>query len=162
RSRIPGVGRPARSARLPSLTQPSDRLIAQPRRVLTGVKASTRSARGASLTPAARPARVQSGRLQGRSLRSHQGRTRPLILPRPLHRARSTMPLAYLTSLFSIRERCPTPFCGARVTAAHAAVQASAPYLGLALLGRSRARVPVPMLLLHHHQRAGTEEPLPL
>ena len=46
--------------------------------------------------------------------------------------------------------------------AADPAAQACAPHLGLAVEHRSRPRLPVPVLVLHHHQRAGPQEPLPL
>ena len=46
--------------------------------------------------------------------------------------------------------------------AADPAAQARAPHLGLAVEHRSRPRLSVPVLVLHHHQRAGPQEPLPL
>ena len=49
-----------------------------------------------------------------------------------------------------------------RRAAAVPAAQARPAHLGLALEHRSRPRLPLPMLVLHHHQRAGTQEPHPL
>ena len=39
--------------------------------------------------------------------------------------------------------------------------QARAAHLGLAVEHRSRPRLPLPVLVLHHHQRAGPQEPVP-
>ena len=45
--------------------------------------------------------------------------------------------------------------------AADPAAQARAPDLRIAVEHRSRPRLPLSMLVLHHHQRAGPQEPLP-
>ena len=53
-------------------------------------------------------------------------------------------------------------FAGARRrAAADPAAQARAPHRGVAVERRSRPRLSVPVLLLHHHQRAGPQEPVP-
>ena len=46
--------------------------------------------------------------------------------------------------------------------AADPAAPACPPNLGLALQRRSRSRVSLSVLVLHHHQRAGPQEPVPL
>ena len=53
------------------------------------------------------------------------------------------------------------PVAAGRAAAVPAA-PARPPDRGLAVERRSRPRLPVPVLVLHHHQRAGPQEPLPL